>query len=137
MYNEIKDWTHKGVSITDIRKLHEFYIFTISFDEENSFEDENYRKAEKIDTPLTVKHNIFEDRLKPYFFKDGYRVTRSEIMGVKWNMYVTKGYYIKISRGEIRKYQQDPDKYYVSFLEIDGPLGTFQSIICKDKENIN
>lgn len=116
---ETKDWTHPDVKITDIRKLSEFYIFTIE---------------DKEDSPLMVKDKIFEERLKPFFLKDAYRVSREEILSVKWNMYITKGYYIKISRGEIHKYEMDPDKSYVSYLEIAGPLGTFSSI-CKDKEH--
>ena len=48
----IKDWTNKEVKITDIRKLSEFYIFTIDTGEVG---------------PLLVKSNIFEERLKTYF----------------------------------------------------------------------
>ena len=122
MYEEVKDWTHKKVTITDIRKPNEFYIFTVKHDGEEDF------------GTLSVKENIFEDRLKPYFLRESYKVTREEIMSVKWNMYITKGYYIKLHRGKAYPHDMDPNKYYVSYLEIDGPLGTFQSIICKDKE---
>jgi hypothetical protein len=114
-----KDWTHKNISITDIRKLPEFYVFTISDD--------------IIKSSLTVKSKIFEDRLRPYFLKDISEVSRKDILeNVRWNMYITKGYYIKIYIQEgtekCQKFDMDPDKYYVSYLEIDGPLGTFQSI---------
>ena len=111
-----KDWTHPNVKITDIRKLSEFYIFTII----------------GLDSPLMVKDRIFEERLKPYFLKDGFKVTRGEILSVEWNMYITKGYYIKISSGDLQQYHMDPEKYYVSYLEIAGPLGTFQSLCKKD-----
>jgi len=127
MNTEVKDWTHTNVKMTDIRKLSEFYIFTI---EENS---ESPKASELGTHPLMVKDKIFEERLKPFFLKDPLRVTREEILSSKWNMYITKGYYIKISRGEISKFPMDPDKYYVSYLEIAGPLGTFSSI-CKEKE---
>jgi hypothetical protein len=116
----VKDWTHKEVRITDIRKLSEFYIFTIDHSQ--------------VPGALLVKSNIFEERLKTYFLKEPHRVTREEILDVKWNMYITKGYYIKISSaGTAQNYDMDPSKYYVSYLEISGSLGTFQSIY-KDKD---
>jgi len=121
MYEEVKDWTHEDVTITDIRKINEFYIFTIKCDDEMG--------------PLTVKSNIFEDRLKPYFLKDAHRVSREEIISVKWNMYITKGYYIKLHRGKAYPHQVDPSKHYVSYLEIAGPLGLFQSITSKEKDH--
>lgn len=114
-----KDWTHKDVKITDIRKLSEFYIFTI----------------DGISGALLVKSNIFEERLKTYFLKDANRVSREEILNARWNMFITKGYYIKIqSNGMAQKFDMDPSKYYVSYLEISGPLGTFQSV-CKEKDH--
>lgn len=117
MDDKRKEWTHTNVKIIDIRKLFGSYIFIIK----------------GLENPLMVKNKIFEERLKSYFLKDAFRVTREEILGVNWNMHITKGYYIKISRGDVQEYNIDPDKYYVSYLEIVGPLGTFQSI-CKDKE---
>ena len=114
-----KDWTHKDVKITDIRKLSEFYIFTI----------------DGISGALLVKSNIFEERLKTYFLKDANRVSREEILNARWNMFITKGYYIKIqSNGMAQKFDMDPSKYYVSYREISGPLGTFQSV-CKEKDH--
>jgi len=123
MYEEVNDWTHKKVEITDIRKSNEFYIFTI-----------NSEESEDLGI-LNVKGNIFEDRLKPYFLKEAYKVSREEIMSVRWNMYITKGFYIKIHKGKAYPHEVDPNKYYISYLEIDGPLGEFHSIVCKDKEN--
>jgi hypothetical protein len=114
-----KDWTHTEIKITDIRKLSEFYIFTI----------------DGIPGALLVKSNIFEERLKTYFLKDTNRVSREEILNARWNMFITKGYYIKIqANGIAQKFDMDPSKYYVSYLEISGPLGTFQSV-CKEKEH--
>jgi hypothetical protein len=115
----IKDWTNKEVKITDIRKLSEFYIFTIDTGEVG---------------PLLVKSNIFEERLKTYFLKEAHRVTREEILGVRWNMYITRGRYIKIQSPEaFQIFEMDPNKYYVSYLEISGPLGTIVSVY-KDKD---
>ena len=131
MYDEITDWTHTDIKITDIRKLSEFYIFTVGVSDGTDklgMPTELPSNGEDIPAPLMVKDKIFEERLKPYFLKDAYRVSRDEILSVRWNMYITKGHYIKISRGKVQEYQMDKDKYYVSYLEIAGPLGTFQSI---------
>ena len=114
MDSQKRDWTHTKVAITDIRKLSEFYIFTISDSE--------------IKSALIVKGKIFEDRLEPYFLKEARRVTRDEILSVCWNMFITKGYYVKIGKDGEQRFQMDADKWYVSYLEIDGPLGTFQSV---------
>jgi hypothetical protein len=129
MHTEVKDWTHKDVKMTDIRRLSEFYIFTIEAD----LTGEGTYKGSGELHPLMVKDKIFEERLKPFFLKDSNRVTREEILSARWNMYITKGYYVKISRGEITRFPMDAEKYYVSYLEIAGPLGTFGSI-CKEKE---
>lgn len=121
----IKDWTHKEIKITDIRILSEFfYIFTV----------------EGIPGVLLVKRSIFDERIKCYFLnflnQTPNRVSREEILSVKWNMYITRGYYVKIQPEEnFQIFEQDPNKYYVSYLDIAGPLGTFQRI-CKDKEKI-
>jgi len=112
------EWTHKDCKFSDIRKLSEMYIFTL----------EPGLDSDGIKTPLLVKNNIFEERLKTYFLKDAHRVTREEILGVKWNLFITQGYYIKIAKGETTKYPMDKDKYYVSYLEIAGTLGSFQSV---------
>jgi len=134
--NTVKEWTHTDVKITDIRRLSEFYIFTIGISggtDAMGLPAELPSKGEEVPAPLMVKDKIFEERLRPYFLRDAHRVTREEILNVRWNMYITKGHYIKISRGEMHKYDMDPEKYYVSYLEIAGPLGTFQSI-SKDKD---
>jgi hypothetical protein len=113
-----KEWTHHDVKITDIRKLSEFYMFTIN--------------DTVIDVPLLVKDKIFEERIKPYFLKEVSRITREEILSVKWNMLITKGHYIKINKGgEIQEFNMDADKYYISYLEISGPLGSFSSV-CRE-----
>jgi hypothetical protein len=118
MENFKKEWTHNNVKITDIRKLSKFYMFTIDND--------------IINSPLLVKDEIFDERIKPYFLKEVSRITREEILSVKWNMFITKGCYIKINRGgEIQEFNMDADKYYISYLEISGPLGGFSSI-CRE-----
>lgn len=111
------EWTHKGVSITDIRKVKKFYVLTLV--------------DKKITNPLFVDHSIFEGRVNSYYLR-GFNnsrlnmndLTRDEVLSVKWNMVINKGYYIKYdATGNEDKIYKDEDKYYISFLEIDGPLG--------------
>lgn len=107
------DWTHKKVKITDIRKLNKLYVLTI----------------QGLSQPLFIKFNIFDARIKSYFLKDAYKVTRDEILSVEWNLYLTRGHYVKIDeKGTLNKFEQDKNKWYVSFLEIDGELSSFSSI---------
>lgn len=118
--NKTLDWTHKGVKIVDIRKINKIYILKISL---SDFEKEQNKEVENA--TLFVKGVIFDERLHSYFLKDAFRVTREEILNVKWNLYITKGFYIKIENDVVSEHKQDPNKFYVSFIEIDGPLGTF------------
>lgn len=116
-----KDWTHKDVEILDIRKLSQLYVISI--------------KSKDIDKPLFVKDKIFEERVNSYFLCNSNShiapITREDILGIKWNLYITKGGYIKIQNGEVIEYNEkcDPNKYYISFLEISGPLGSFESVL--------
>ena len=119
------DWTHKNINILDVRKVNKLYVIIINA----------ILYDDLIDIPLFVSDKIFEERLKSYFLKDGCKVTREEILDVKWNMYITKGHYIKIlEEGRVSKFEHDPNKWYVSYLEIAGPLGTFLSIYNNEKE---
>jgi len=112
---EKMDWTHKDVTITDIRKISNLYIISID--------------DKKVTSPMLVNEKIFSERLKLYFLKEAHRVTREEILGVKWNMYITKGYYIKVyAEDDVKKFDMDENKFYVSYLEVAGPLATFQSV---------
>lgn len=119
------DWTHKGIKITDIRKLNnKFFVITIN----------DPLSKEQIKQPLFVREVILKERLKSYFLCDAYKVTRQEILDVHWNLYLTQGFYIKIDEtGNITKFDHDPKKWYISFLEIDGDLGTFSSVY-REKE---
>lgn len=110
------DWTHKNVKITDIRKINNLYILSID--------------DKKVLPPLLVNEKIFNERLKLYFLKDASRVTREEIKDVYWNMYITQGHYIKVfGDGEdVKRFPKEENKFYVSYLEISGPLASFQSV---------
>ena len=117
---KLKDWTHKDVAITDIRKIQgkNQNLYILSIDEK------------KITPPLMVNERIFNERLKLYFLKEAHRIPREDILNVKWNMYITQGYYVKVVNNESQQYNMEPDKFYISYLEIAGPLATFQSV-CK------
>ena len=111
------EWTYKGVAINDIRKVRKFYILSI----------ENVN-----DQPIFVDQQIFQARVNSYYLRDSYvtsnsSFTREEVLDVKWNMIVTKGFFFKIDDRSSTpiKVEKDLDKYYISFLEIDGPLGTY------------
>jgi len=105
------EWTHKKVSITDIRKVKKFYILIID--------------DKEINSPLFVDHNIFESRVNSYYLTDNNSIARSQVLEIKWNMIINKGFFYKIDReNNEEKILKDNDKFYISFLEIDGPLGT-------------
>jgi len=128
------DWTHKEISIVDIRKLNKLYVIRILLCNPN----QAYKPITEIEpiekTSLFIKDTIFEERLRSYFLKDITKISREEILGVKWNMYISKGYFIKINEnGETEQFDHDPEKWYVSYLEISGPLGTFSSVY-REKE---
>jgi len=124
MTKETIDWTHKGIKIIDIRKLSKLYVIRV----------QDPLLANQIESPLFIKDVIFEERLKSYFLKDISQITREDILNVSWNMYITKGYFIKINeRGDVDKFSHDLEKWYVSYLEINGALGTFCSVY-RDKE---
>jgi hypothetical protein len=116
------EWTHKDVKVTDIRKVRKFYVISI--------------EDKKITSPLFVQHDIFEGRVNSYYLR-GYtdftqkeviiQMTREEVINVKWNMVINKGFYIKIVDGKQEPVYKDEDKFYISFLEIAGPLGNHVS----------
>lgn len=120
--NELKkDWTHKNVRITDIRKLSNLYVVTVD--------------DAKVDRPLLISRRIFEERALPYFIADSMRsVTRQDLLDLEWNFYITKGYYVKAQDGELVKHtdKTDENKWYVSFLEISGPLDDFSALLKKN-----
>lgn len=105
------EWTHRSVSITDIRLLNNLYAFCIS--------------PAEFSNVLFVNIDIFESRLTSYFLGKPY--TREMILNLKWNMYVTKGYFVKIdSDGNLQSYKKpNEEKYFVSFLDVAGELGEF------------
>ena len=138
MTSQKLDWTHTGVKIQDIRKLAKLYVlYTNLLADSPVFTDPEDPKPYKPVGPLFVNSNIFEARLTPYFLQDISRISREDILGVKWNMYITQGYFIKIDKdSNIEEFPQDnKEKWYVSYLEIAGDLGDFHNVY-RDKEKI-
>ena len=120
------DWTHRGVRIEDIRKLNKLYVISVV--------SEDVKSGMPL-SPLFVKGTIFEERLKAYYLCEIDKISRNNILNVKWNMYITQGYYIKINdKGEAEKYRQSPEKWFISYLEIEGTLGEFCSVYSGVKE---
>jgi len=109
------DWTHTGIKIEDIRIFNKLYAIYIT-DNEGI-----------INTPLFVSKNIFDERLYSYFLTAAY--TREDILNIRWNMYITKGYYVKIDNGgNINNIQGIEDKWYISYLDVCGMLGDFSFV---------
>ena len=108
------NWTHTNIKITDIRKSKDLYILNVKIDD--------------IKNPLFVNERIFNERMNSYFLNNN-RWSREDVLEIKWNFYITKGYYVKINKiGEIENINADPNKFYVSYIEINGDLGSFNSI---------
>ena len=118
MSTEMK-WTHHNLKIGDIRRNGKLYIIYIEGND-------------APDVPMTIQADILDERLRSYYLNKT-EFTRDDILNVYWNMYITKGYYIKIKNGDAEKFTQNPNKYYISYLEIAGDLGTFQAIYNKEK----
>jgi hypothetical protein len=113
------DRTHRNINIIDIRKVNKLYVIVVNavlYDELTSI-------------PLFVNDRIFKERIESFFLKDISKITREEILGVNWNMYLTQGFYIKVQEdGTVTKFEHDPKKWYVSYLDISGPCGEFTSV---------
>lgn len=115
---KITDWTHKDVRIIDIRKNSKMYILLLD--------------VEGVDTPVTVQSGIFDEQLVSYFMCDTQKISRDDILSVRWNMVLSKGYYIKIDKSAeataTKHFSSNSDKWFVSYLKVSGELGTFDTI---------
>lgn len=109
------DWTHKNVKLKDIRKGYKFY--TLMLDVQDEYGD---------DIITHVSHQVVEDILTSYFMKSVLHITREQILDLKWNIYLTKGYYIKIDKysKEVARFDKEnhPNKYFISYLDVNTPL---------------
>ena len=113
------DWTHVSVQVSDIRLGQKLYMLNLNI-------------PKFVGNPVVfVNRNILEDRLNGYFLGKEYK--REDVLNLKWNMYLSQGYFIKIdSEGNVEHFmQEDKNRFYVSFLEISGPLAIFSSVYKK------
>lgn len=120
------DWTHKKIKIVDIRKLQKLYVLKVS--------TENSDNEDTSISPIFINATILNDRIKSYFLTSNVeKISRGEICDLVWNMYITKGRFFKFDKikKELFPEEKNPEKFYISFLEVDGPLGSFESIISK------
>lgn len=107
------DWTHFKVKITDIRLFNKLYII--------------YTDIEEVSAPLFINKTIFEDRLNNFFIGKEYK--REDILALEWNMYVTKDFYVKVDgEGNLNKIAGNTNKWYVSYLDVEGDLGEFSFV---------
>ena len=115
----IKDYTHTGVEIEDIRLKRG----------KNKNDDFFAIKVKNVDDILYVNYNIFNDRVKAYFLgKLTSEIGRDLLLGLKWNFIITQGHYLKIiERGKFEAVSATDDKSYVSVLEIAGVIGDFKN----------
>lgn len=120
------EWNHKSIKIKDIRKLNNLYAIRLDYRNSSPLKSET----------LFIKDTIFNERLESYFLKPIDKISRKEILEVYWNFYITKGYYVKIENGELIKHPQNENKYYVSFLDIEGDLSMLPTKENTDKKNI-
>lgn len=130
------DWTHIGVFLSDIRKLKNLYLIQLGVNLKEGINEfvRDFKSGEYIGDPMTVNSSIFEERVMAYFLKDISQISREEILSVRWNFYIKRGEICKISDNNLVCYPMAKDKYYISFLEIYGPLASFDSILAKNKQ---
>lgn len=129
---KINDWTHKGIKIKDIRKNFKFYTLLLDVKDNNGEDIITY-----------VAHNILEEIITSYFMKPMIHITRQEILDLKWNVYLTQGFYIKIDKysKEATTFYKDnhPNKYYISYLDIETLLANsiFYNVELSQNSNLN
>jgi hypothetical protein len=124
-------WSHEGTTLTDIRRSTRKVYNSYKLDTKPAYDVKTLYVItitdDEIKTPLFINDRILEPRLESYFLKKVEDITREEILSLKWNLLITKGHYVKIDKnGVVTKVDSNPDKYYISYVEVAGPLGTLQ-----------
>jgi hypothetical protein len=118
---ELTNYTHTNVKITDIRLKRS--------KEKGSSKDFFAIKVDDVESTMFVNFNIFNDRIKSFFLgKSVNEIERYQLLDLKWNFIITEGYYLKIiEKDHFEKVYGVPNKFYVSVLEIAGPIGNFEN----------
>ena len=111
------NWTNKNIKFRDIRLQKDFYIITL-LNESNSLDElDDSKKCELI--KVKINSNILNARINEYFFNQPDKITRDNILNLRWNLVLTKGYFYKVNNSEIQTIHKDPDEWYISLLDIN------------------
>ena len=94
------NWTNKNIKFRDIRLQKDFYIITL-LNESNSLDElDDSKKCELI--KVKINSNILNARINEYFFNQPDKITRDNILNLRWNLVLTKGYFYKVNNSEIQ-----------------------------------
>ena len=115
MPNKI-EWTNKNVIFRDIRLIDNFYYITL-LNESNS--ETLYDSSQLI----TVKFNstVLNNVLSSYYLVKKDFFARDEILTLKWNLVLTKGFYYKNINDSYVEMKKEPDQWYISYININSP----------------
>jgi hypothetical protein len=103
------DFTHKGLTIQDIKKIKTNDFYKIKFKE--------------LDEVLSVSANSLEPRLCAHFMKDSINfISRNDILSSKYNIHLTKGYYVRVEGNKITTYPSKINRSYINFINIDNEI---------------
>lgn len=114
------NWTNKEVKFRDIRLQKDFYIITLLNESYSCDEISDVDKDKLIN--IKVNSNILNTRLNEYFFNEPEKIKRDIILGLKWNLVLTQGFFYKVSNSEYLQVNKDPEEWYISFLEVASPF---------------
>jgi hypothetical protein len=107
------DFTHKGLTIQDIKKIKKNDFYKIKFKE--------------LDEILSVSAISLEYRLCGYFMKDSINyISRDEILSCKYNINLTTGYYLRIEDGKLKNFPSNNRKSYINFISIDSEIDNIE-----------
>jgi hypothetical protein len=108
------DFTHKGLTIQDIKKIKKNDFYKIKFKE--------------LDEILSVSAISLEYRLCGYFMKDSINfISRDEILSCKYNINVTTGHYLRIEDGKLKHFtSRHSKKPYINFISIDSEIDNIE-----------
>ena len=108
------DFTHRGLTIQDIKKIKKNDFYKIKFKE--------------LDEVLSVSAISLEFRLCGHFMKDSINfISRNEILSCKYNINLTIGYYIRIEDGKLKHFpSRHIKKPYINFIGIDSEIDNIE-----------
>jgi hypothetical protein len=103
------DFTHKGLTIQDIKKIKTNDFYKIKFKE--------------LDEVLSVSAISLEPRLCAHFMKESINfISRNDVLSCKYDIHLTKGYYLRIEDGKIKTFPSRNNRSYINFINIDNEI---------------